>query len=91
MRIDDANANNALILSYGGTSKMFTTQTLGYPTPTYTDVTADGLGNPLAINASIMYSTNTSEMLLSEDFGATWDNRIGNIAAAIYVVGLCGG
>jgi hypothetical protein len=91
MVIDDANANNALFSSYGGASNMFTTAELGYPTPTYSDVTADAAGAPLAINASAMYVTNTSKMLYSGDFGGTWDNRIGNIAAAIYFVGLCGG
>lgn len=90
MCIDDGNANNTLFNGYGGTTRMFTSTTLGYPTPTYTDITASALGIPLALNANQMYVSNTSKILYSNDFGATWDNRIGNIAASIYFIGMCG-
>jgi len=91
MVIEDGNANNAFFNGYSGTTKIFTTQTLGFPTPTYTDISAAFVGAPLAINANILYGTNPGGMWYSNDFGATWDNRIGNITGSPYFIGLCGG
>lgn len=91
MTIDDGNANNAIFNAYGGTTRVFITNELGYPAPAYTDITSAALGAPLVLNGNIVCVTDTSKMLYSDDFGATWDNRYGNIAAATYFVGLCGG
>lgn len=94
MHIDDANANNAVFNSYNGaTTKMFSTQSLGFPTPTYTDFTSINLGGLLALNANRMYANNSAvgaAIMYSDDFGATFDSRKGNITGTHYYIGLCG-
>lgn len=95
MRIDDANANNAVFNSYNGaTTKMFSTQSLGFPTPSYTDFTSVYVGALLALNANSVYITANSasgNIAYSADFAATFDSRQGNITGTHYYVGLCGG
>ncbi len=91
MRIDDANADRAVISAYGGVGKTFTTTNLSAATPTWTDITAVQFGEPLALSGDEIYLSNTGVIAYSSDFGATFDNRKGNITGSPFFVAVVGG